>query len=200
MQVSFFNLYLTSINTLQKTKLSQSEIVLLLKKREESGFNYLYENYSGALYSTILKVVIFQDEAAEVLQDVFVKIWNSIQSFDEEKGTIYTWMLNIARNSAIDKIRSKAFKNNQKNQAIPDFVNDTKQLTNEQIHNFGEVKNVVNQLREDYKEVINQAYFGGYTQEEISENLGIPLGTVKTRTRAAFQELRALLSEYKNNF
>ena len=185
---------------MQKTKLSQTEIVHLLKSREESGFNYLYENYSNALYGTVVKVVIFQDEATEVLQDVFVKIWNSIQSFDEEKGTLYTWMLNIARNSAIDKIRSKAFKNNLKNQAIPDFVNDTKQLTTEQVHNFGEVKNVVNQLREDYKEVINQAYFGGYTQEEISENLGIPLGTVKTRTRAAFQELRALLSEYKNNF
>ena len=109
-------------------------------------------------------------------------------------------MLNIARNSAIDKLRSKAYKNNLKNQAIPDFVNDSEQLTTEQIHNFGEVKNVVNKLRADYSEVINQAYFGGYTQEEISENLGIPLGTVKTRTRAAFQELRELLSEYKNNF
>lgn len=185
---------------MQKKSLSQSEIVNLLKDREESGFNYLYENYSAALYGTIIKVVLFQDEANEVLQDVFVKIWNSIQTFDEDKGTIYTWMLNIARNSAIDRIRSKAFKNNQKNQSIPDFVNDTKQLTTEQIHNFGEVKNVVNQLREDYSAVINQAYFGGYTQEEISENLGIPLGTVKTRTRAAFQELRALLSEYKNNF
>lgn len=185
---------------MQKQILSQQEIVKLLLNREERGFNYLYENYSAALYGTIVKVVLFPAEANEVLQDVFVKIWNSIHSFDVEKGTLYTWMLNIARNSAIDKIRSKAYKNNLKNQAIPDFVNDTKQLTTEQIHNFGEVKSVVNQLREDYSEVINQAYFGGYTQEEISENLGIPLGTVKTRTRAAFQELRALLSEFKNNF
>lgn len=185
---------------MQKTKLSQQEIVFLLLNKEERGFNYLYENYSGALYGTIIKVVLFPAEANEVLQDVFVKIWNSIQSFDVEKGTLYTWMLNIARNSAIDKLRSKAYKNNLKNQAIPDFVNDSEQLTTEQTHNFGEVKNVVNKLRADYSEVINQAYFGGYTQEEISENLGIPLGTVKTRTRAAFQELRELLSEYKNNF
>ena len=185
---------------MQKTILSQTEIVKLLLNKEESGFNYLYTNYSGALYGTILKVVLHEDEANEVLQDVFVKIWNNIQTFDVEKGTIYTWMLNIARNSAIDKIRSKAYKNNQKNQSIPDFVNDSKQLTTEQIHNFGDVKNVVNQMRAEYSVVIKQAYFEGYTQEEISENLGIPLGTVKTRTRAAFQELRALLSEYKNNF
>ena len=185
---------------MQKITLSPAEIVQLLKNREESGFNYLYENYSGALYGTIIKVVLFENEATEVLQDVFVKIWNSIQSFDENKASLYTWMLNIARNSAIDRLRSKAYKNDLKNQSIPDFVNDTKQLTTEQIHNFGEVKNVVNQMRADYSEVINQAYFGGYTQEEISENLGIPLGTVKTRTRAAFQELRTLLSEYKNNF
>ncbi len=184
---------------MQKTTLTQIEIVLLLKNREEKGFNYLYENYSAALYGTIIKVVLFEDEANEVLQDVFIKIWNSIDSFDETKGALYTWMLNIARNSAIDRIRSKNFKNNLKNQSIPDFVNNTKQLTTEQVHNFNEVRNVVDQLRDDYSEVINQAYFGGYTQEEISENLGIPLGTVKTRTRAAFQELRTLLSEFKNN-
>lgn len=183
---------------MQKPSLSPPEIVLLLKNREEMGFNYLYDNYSAALYGSVVKIVLFQDEANEVLQDVFVKIWNSIESFDDSKGTLYTWMLNIARNSAIDRIRSKAFKNNLKNQSIPEFVNGNKDFTTEQVHEFNEVRNVVDQLRADYRAVINLAYFGGFTQEEISENLGIPLGTVKTRTRAAFQELRTLLGEFKN--
>lgn len=178
--------------------LSQDQVVSLLLGREEVGFNYLYENYSGALYGVILKVVIYEEEANEVMQDVFVKIWNSITQYDNSKGSLYTWMLNIARNSAIDKLKSKAFQNDLKNQTIPDFVNDSKDLSSEQTHCFNEIEKVVDSLKEEYKIIINKAYFGGYTQEEISEELGIPLGTVKTRTRAALLELKKLLKEYKS--
>ena len=183
----------------KKLKLTTEELVTLLKSRDENGFNYLYDNYSGALYGIIIKVITYKEETNEVLQDVFVKIWNSIQSFDENKGSLYTWMLNIARNSAIDRLKSKSFRNDLKNQSIPDFVNDSTTLSTEQKHEFNEVQNIVNRLRDDYKIIINKSYFGGYTQEEISEDLGIPLGTVKTRSRAAIKELRDLLKGFKHN-
>ena len=183
--------------SVKKNTLLPDQLLSLLISRDEKGFNYLYENYSGALYGVIIRIVRYETEATEVMQDVFVKIWNSITSYDVNKGTLYTWMLNIARNSAIDRLKSKAFQNDLKNQSIPDFVNDNVALSTEQKHEFKEVEKGVNTLRDDYKILINKAYFGGLTQEEISEELGIPLGTVKTRTRAALLELKTILKEFK---
>lgn len=180
-----------------KEILSPDQILSLLLSRDEKGFNYLYKNYSGALYGVIIRIVRYEEEANEVLQDVFVKIWNSIKSFDANKGSLYTWMLNIARNSSIDRLKSKSFQNHLKNQELPDFVHDHAHLSTEQKHEFNEIQKGVNTLREDYKILINKAYFGGFTQEEISEELGIPLGTVKTRTRAALLELKNILKEFK---
>ena len=180
-----------------KTTLTSDQLLSLLIGRDEKGFNYLYKNYSGALYGVIFRIVRYEEEANEVLQDVFVKIWNSIERFDQKKASLYTWMLNIARNSAIDRLKSKSFQNDLKNQSIPDFVNNHVGLSLEQKHDFQEVQNGVNNLRDEYKILINKAYFGGFTQEEISEELGIPLGTVKTRTRAALQELKNILREFK---
>ncbi len=182
---------------MQKKSLTQDELIALLKNRNEGGFNYLYDNYSAALYGVILRIVIFKDDADEVLQDVFVKIWNSSAQYDSSKGTLYTWMLNIARNSAIDKLKSKTFQNNLKNQSIPDFVNNHRSLSVDQPDHFHEIQNVVNRLKDDFKDIINKSYFEGFTQQEISDKMNIPLGTVKTRTRAAFAELRELLKEFK---
>ena len=185
------------MSPLKKQILSPDQIVSLLLSRDEKGFNYLYENYSGALYGVIFRVVRYEEEANEVMQDVFVKIWNSISSYDKAKATLYTWMLNIARNSAIDRLKSKSFQNDLQNQSIPDFVNDGMGLSTEQKHEFNEVQEHVNKLREDYRILINKAYFGGFTQEEIAEELQIPLGTVKTRTRAALIELREILKDFR---
>lgn len=180
-----------------KKTLPQEELIALLKDRNVNGFNYLYDNYSAALYGVTLRIVIFKDDADEVLQDVFVKIWNSSAQYDATKGTLYTWMLNIARNTAIDKLKSKNFQNNLKNQSIPDFVSNNSSLAVNQTDHFNEIQNVVNKMKDDYKDIINKSYFEGYTQQEISDNMNIPLGTVKTRTRAAFVELRELLKEFK---
>ena len=182
---------------MRKKILTQDDLIALLKGRNESGFNYLYDNYSAALYGVILRIVIFKDDADEVLQDVFVKIWNSTTQYDASKGTLYTWMLNIARNTAIDKLKSKTFQNNLKNQSIPDFVNNNMSLSVNQPDHFHEIQNIVNKMKDDYKSIINKSYFEGFTQQEISDNMNIPLGTVKTRTRAAFAELRHLLKEFK---
>ena len=182
---------------MKKVSLTTEQLVTLLLSRDEKGFNYLYDNYSPALYGVIFRIVNYEEEANEVLQDTFVKIWNSITSFDQNKGTLYTWMLNIARNSAIDRLKSKSFQNDLQNQSIPDFVDDNKSLSTEQKHEFNEVEKLVNTLKSDYRILINKAYFGGFTQEEISEELGIPLGTVKTRTRAALLELKNVLRDFQ---
>ncbi len=180
-----------------KQALSPEELLSLLLNKDEQGFNYLYDNYSAALYGIIIRILGNEDEAAEALQDIFLKIWNSVQSYRSDRGSLYTWMLNIARNTALDVLKSKRYRNAQQNQTLPEIVHEHDGLSVEQQHEFGELQKVVNSLRDEYRVVIEKAYFSGYTQQEIADELNVPLGTVKTRTRSAMQQLKDLLHELK---
>lgn len=183
---------------LEASSINPDQLIQLLQSKSEKGFNYLYDNYSGALYGVILRIVSVERDANEILQDAFVKIWNAVDQYDSSKGSLYTWMLNITKNTAIDKLKSKGFQNSMKNQTLPDFVNNSSELSVEQKHHFNEIKKVIASLKEEHSVIIQKAYFEGMTQEEISKDLSIPLGTIKTRTRAAFTTLRQLLKEFKN--
>jgi RNA polymerase sigma-70 factor, ECF subfamily len=165
---------------------------LILKKKE--AFDYLYEHYAAALFGVINRIVLSDDIANDVLQESFVKIWNNISSYDSGKGSLFTWMLNLCRNRAVDEIRSKAYKKEVQNQNIEDYVLklDKTNFVESSIDHIG-LKTVVQKLRPAYKELIDKVYFEGYTQEETAKELGIPLGTVKTRLRAAMVELREAL-------
>lgn len=130
-----------------------------------------------------------------MLQDVFLKIWDRIKSYDSSKGRLFTWMLNIARNQAIDKTRSKEMSQGRKTDDIDDLVNkvDRQESTALQIETIG-LKELLIRLTEEQRFVIDHLYLKGYTQSELSEEFGIPLGTVKTRTRMAMMELRSILN------
>lgn len=181
-----------------KTQYSEEQLIVLLKERNENGFHYLYDHYSGALYGVILRIVQSKDYTEEIIQDVFVKIWNSIQQYDSSKGRFYTWMINIARNTAIDYLKSKSFQNELKNQSLPDFVYNSAELsTTNNSSDFIGFNNVLESLETDKKELIDLAYYQGYTQNEISEKLKIPLGTVKTKMRNALMKLKDLLKDYQ---
>lgn len=170
---------------------SEEELVLLLKQQNRDAFTYLYNNYSGVLYGVVRKVVYDEQTAQDVLQEVFVKIWNNIDRFDATKGRIYTWMLNIARNAAIDKLRSKGEIMKGKIQTGEDVVyNVQEQLNTEQQTDTIGLRKLVAELKPEYQAIVNLAYFKGFTLDEISKTLEIPLGTVKTRMRAAMQLLR----------
>ena len=107
MGICFILLHLgRKINAI-KTTYSEEELIVLLQEKNETGFHYLYDHYSGALYGIILRIVQSKEYTEEVIQDVFVKIWNSIHQYDASKGRFYTWILNIARNTAIDYLKSK---------------------------------------------------------------------------------------------
>ena len=181
-----------------KTTYSEEQLIVLLKERSETGFHHLYDNYSGALYGVILRIVQSKEYTEEVIQDVFVKIWNSIHQYDSSKGRFYTWMINIARNTAIDYLKSKSFQNELKNQPLPDFVYNSKELsiTNDSSDYIG-FNNVLESLEVDKQELIDLAYYQGYTQNEISDKLKIPLGTVKTKMRNALIKLKDLLKDYQ---
>lgn len=170
---------------------SEEELVSLLKQKSREGFDYLYKNYSAVLYGIIHKVITDEQTAQDVLQDVFVKIWNNIAQFDSAKGRIYTWMINIARNAAIDKLRTKGEVMKSKIRTDENAVYSMEQglKTEQRVETIG-LKKMVEGLKPEYQTIINLAYFKGFTLDEISKTLDIPLGTVKTRMRHAMQLLR----------
>lgn len=151
----------------------------------------LYDMYSASLYGVIVRIVIDTAVAEDVLQESFVKIWQSFASYSAEKGRLFTWMVNIARNLSIDKIRSKDFKNQTKNQELENNVTfiDEQKNTVYKPELLG-IKDLVQKLKPEQKSILDLVYFKGYTHVEAADELGVPLGTIKTRLRMAIQQLR----------
>lgn len=176
-----------------KLTYTQEELVTLIKQKDQDAFSYLYENYSKALFKVVYAVVPNQEDAEDLLQILFVKIWKSIESYDSAKGRLYTWMLNMARNLAIDHTRNKHQKVKSKIQSVSDSVYELKDQTTE--NNANELlgfSTLLNELKSDQKEIIDLIYYKGFTHEQASNELKMPLGTVKTKVRQAISILREL--------
>jgi len=164
--------------------------VASLRKKDEEAFGYLYEHYSGALYGVIKQIIGELELSNDVLQETFVNIWRRIESYDENKGRLFTWMLNIARNAAIDKTRSKGFQQSQRQMPLDGDV--IQPSVRPEIDDYG-LKKMIFKLKDEQRLLIDLSYFQGFTHEQIATALHIPLGTVKTRIRSALTQLRALM-------
>lgn len=164
----------------------------MLQQRNEKAFGYLYDNYSGALYSIVTSIITDREIANDVLQNVFINIWRKIESYDASKGRLFTWMLNIARNASIDEIRSKGYRDSQKNQSLGENVDVPGAVILPITDDVG-LKKVLTKLKGELRVLIDMSYFQGFTHEEISKALNIPLGTVKTRIRTALIQLRTMI-------
>lgn len=175
----------------RKISLSEEELVLALRNREKIAIEALYDMYSSALYGVICRIITDEATAEDVLQETFVKIWHSFSSYSTEKGRLFTWMINIARNLAIDKVRSKDFKNQSKNHELENNVTfiDEQRNTVYKPELLG-LKDLVETLKPEQKSILDLVYFKGYTHVEAADELGLPLGTIKTRLRMAIQQLR----------
>lgn len=174
-------------------------LVKLVQSKSERGFDTLYNKYCGALYGVIIKLVKRTDVADDLLQDTFVKIWKHIDSFDSSKATLYTWMLNIARNQAVDYLRSPTYRK-QLLQVEIDLFSHSIDNTNNINSNYCSIeikdfKNKALQLDSKYTEVIDLIYFYGWTQEQTAEILKLPLGTIKTRARKGLSLLKILYQQ-----
>ncbi len=176
--------------------ISEEDLILVLNTGTESAFNLLYTNYSAAIFGSILKIVHNRELAEDITQESFLKIWNNFSSYDSAKGKLYTWMLNIARNTAIDALKSKQERNSLQNQNIENsvYVIDQQYQTDFNPDRIG-LKKMVEALPKDQLEILQKMYFEGYTQSEIAKDFEIPLGTVKTRARQAILKLRGIFDE-----
>ena len=173
-------------------KYTEAELVRLLKERQQSAFSYLYDNYSGVLFSVISSIIPDRDIAGDVLQEVFVKIWRQTDLYDAAKGRLFTWMMNIARNASIDMLRSKNYQKSSQNRELTENVYEESGSMVTNTDKIG-LRKLVHTLKDEQKVLVELSYFEGYTQDEISKMLNIPLGTVKTRLRAALLQLRELI-------
>jgi RNA polymerase sigma-70 factor (ECF subfamily) len=180
------------VSSISKAPPEEVALVAQLQSGSKEAMSLLYDRYSPALFGVIFKIVANQELAEDLLQDCLLKIWRNIHSYDSVKGRLYTWMLNIARNVAIDASRSSAFKAAQSNQELTDVVHiHTSGRSNDRPIDTIGVRELVDQLKPEHRELIDMMYFKGLSQSEIADQTGLPLGTVKTRVRAAMSTLRS---------
>jgi RNA polymerase sigma factor (sigma-70 family) len=175
-------------------QLEKTDLIFLLKNKNQESFSDLYDSYSRALYGVTFKMVNDNEVAEDILQEVFIKIWEHIDKYDASKGTLFTWMINITRNTCRDYFRSKHYQI-QKLVSENSFENMNTDNKNPHVtyqdENY-ELNELTQRLEPKYKEIIDLVYIFGYSQEEVSKMLDLPIGTVKTRSRTAIKILREL--------
>ena len=168
-------------------------LVKRFQTKNEKAFEELHTMYSDSVYGIIFKIVKNKDVASELTQDVFLKIWNNAANYSSKKGRFFTWILNIARNSAIDYTRSKVSKKSLKNISSEKFANNFMSYTDsDSTTNTIGLDSIVANLEPKLRNILNLLYFEGFTQKEISDEYNIPLGTIKTRKRNGLSQLKAI--------
>ncbi|MBJ7258213.1 MAG: sigma-70 family RNA polymerase sigma factor [Chthoniobacterales bacterium] len=177
------------------------ELLRRVAQRERAAFEDLYARYVNILYASALKFVKQDSDAQDVVQDVFIQIWDKAKLYDPAKGKPLTWALTMTRNRAIDRIRAIQRRTRLRDEFGQETVIDESAGVREALSEVnasekGQIlRTAVNQLSPQQKIVIELAYFGGLTQTEIAEKLGDPLGTVKARARRGLLKLKELLGD-----
>jgi len=166
-------------------------LVERFQQKDISAFEKLHSMYAENICG-VINVIVRNDELSkEICQDVFVKIWNKSGSYNSSKGRFFTWVLNVARNAAIDEVRSKSHKQQKRNLSADYFVGILEHKNEEETTvDIKGLKKLVKNLKSKCVEIIEMLYYRGYTQKEAAEELDIPLGTVKTRNRSCISTLR----------
>ncbi len=169
-------------------------LVIGLQAKQTATLTVVYNKYSSALFGVISRIVNDDHLAEDILQEAFLKIWNNAESYESSKGRLYTWMMNICRNTAIDKMRSKGYKTSKKTSSDETILyeNPTKIYDDIKPDTIG-IKDLVDKLKPEWKELVDLIYFKGYTHQEVADELNMPLGTVKTRLRSAILVLRKII-------
>lgn len=183
---------MTQTNAYEKTFFAgEEELVVSLQSDNHYNFKKIYDRFAGVLYGTIMNWIKDPQIAENLLQDVFVKAWANREVYNAEKGRLFTWLYNISRNVCIDYFRSRQYKQRKASQLRDDMstlIPGIKKI-NQSCDMIG-VRELLNELRIEEKQVIELMYFKGLTQNEISKLMDMPLGTVKTRMNMAIKNLR----------
>jgi RNA polymerase sigma-70 factor, ECF subfamily len=189
-----------SVMSRQADGLSDEQLMTNLDGPEvEVALSKLYDRYSRTVYGVGLNILGDRSTVEELVQDVFLKVWRSSRTFDPSRSSFSTWLYRVTRSAAIDLYRKRAHKvhpvpNGELHVAAArDFSEDPQKMVDESWLSW-RVSRALEVLDAPHREVIELAYFRGFSQREISERSGMPLGTVKSRTKRAFERLRRELA------
>jgi RNA polymerase sigma-70 factor (ECF subfamily) len=181
-------------------RLADEELMPLIGNKDPEAFEVFYDRHGGVAYSLAYRIVGEKAAAEDVTQEAFISIWRSGARFDRARGSVRSWMLSIVRNRAIDALRSRAGKA-PKLTFDDDAVLEQRpsgELTEDEAmrrETATEIRGALGELPGEQSKVIELAYFGGFSQSEISRMLGVPLGTVKGRMRLGLEKIRGELAE-----
>jgi RNA polymerase sigma-70 factor (family 1) len=176
--------------------LSDAELMELVAKNDLTALRVLYRRYERLAFALSKKIVGSSQEAEEVVQDVFMKIWNKGHTFNSNKSSKFSsWLLRICQNTALDTLRKKSNATYTPLDTLANILDSSINLDNELEMRLikNRLREKLNELPNEQREVIELMYFEGLSQAEIAEGMGIPLGTVKSRARLAMAKLRQSL-------
>jgi RNA polymerase sigma factor (sigma-70 family) len=180
---------------LSRTYSFDEQIVKLLQRRDDDALRLIYYHYANHLKGIAFQIVQQDALADDIVQESMVKIWNKSDSYDPKKAKFFTWIYQITRNTALDKLRQRENNFAQKIQMEKSNVSLLEEsFSGEHV----DIQKHISKLDSKYQEVIELLYFKGFTQSQASEHLDIPLGTVKTRLKIGLRELKKIY-DYKRN-
>jgi RNA polymerase sigma-70 factor (ECF subfamily) len=177
---------------------TDADIYRPLKERDAEGLARLYDRYAGLAYGLALKVVTDSGRAEDIVQEVFLSVWNKPASFDPDRGSFRTWLLTLVRNRSIDALRGRSRREMGEVELPVQLVDNNPDsdpwpalaLSMER----DLIREAVRSLPAEQSQAIELAFFGGYTHSEIATRLDLPLGTVKGRLRLGMEKLHSYLT------
>jgi RNA polymerase sigma-70 factor, ECF subfamily len=178
-------------------KKTDEQLIKAIADRDENAMAFLYDRYKIILFSIVVRLLNNREEAEDVLQEIFLQIWQKAKNFDETRGRGFTWLVTLTRSRAINRIRSLAIRQRTAVESLSEKSNVVESLEAETIvkQQRKAIANILNKLPKNQRTVLLLAYFEGFSQKEIATKLDAPLGTIKTNMRKATIRLRENFSE-----
>jgi RNA polymerase sigma-70 factor (ECF subfamily) len=172
-------------------------LLALTARGDREAFARLYDMYSAVAYSLAVRIVRDRDLAADVVQDAFVTVWNKAAKFDASRGQPSSWILTLTHHKAVDMVRREQRRRVEPLEGGAELVDDAQPVDEQAWQGVAreQVRQAMEKLPDPHREVLELAYFAGFSQSELADRLSLPIGTVKSRTFAAMSSLRQLLSE-----
>lgn len=176
---------------------SDAELIRAIARGDEAALARLYDVYAPTLFGMLLRILHSRAEAEDVLQEIFLQIWQHAPQFNEERGRPFTWLATITHSRAIDRLRSLDSRQRTWTKAAVEREEEHADATDDllRVEQTEVVRRALEEIPEGQKRVLLLAYFEGLTQSEIAARLEEPLGTVKTRMRSGLIKLRELMNE-----
>jgi RNA polymerase sigma-70 factor (ECF subfamily) len=188
----------------QRTEQNKQDADLLkrIQRQDQQALALLYDRYAPVLYPLALRIVATGEEAEEILQEVFLQVWEKASIYTPDRGSVYSWIIAMCRNRAIDQLRSKGHKKKSRETGLEESHSVLHTATDSDPHDIVVMKGYAESVRAALKtlsrlevKILELSYYEGYSQSEIAKMLKMPLGTVKTKMRKGIQKLRQVVGK-----